>query len=169
MDTAVLQLPSFIADWMSVLLFAFYALIGLWLLARIARYWRRRHFNLTSVESSASSNIKPDFLSIDHAARNRQLASSPDGPENTEASSRTALLSISKIATLIMALASFVSAIVFAFLRIEDIEQTWQQVSSWERFIAIVQMYPVGLAFAFIVSVGALIRLLVELAARKES
>ncbi|MEZ5591317.1 MAG: hypothetical protein R3F53_11705 [Gammaproteobacteria bacterium] len=76
---------------------------------------------------------------------------------------------MSKIATLIMAFASFVSAIVFAFMRIGDIEQTWQQVSSWERFVTIVQMYPVGLAFAFIVSVGALLRLLLELGAKKES
>lgn len=118
--------------------------------------WRyRRAYNLIIAESVRSLAIKPDFLTVDHAARKQALdrAQAFDQRQSPPAAlvavSRAA--SITRRAGVTAAILSFIVAIYALLPQIVTIQRTYERLSSWERFVEVFQRYPAGFVIAGLV------------------
>jgi len=155
------QIPSLVSSWVGALYVILIIAALLWLVMMAARYFHRRAYNLSPVESAGKGKTRPDFLSVDHEARGAQMAGgrAVEAPAQTpERYSRA--LGLARITATAMAFVSFLSAVLFSIMRIEAFEAAWQRVTAWERFVAIVQEYPVGFAIAVVLMMSAFVRLL---------
>lgn len=132
-----------------------------WLVSGVIGCMQRRAYNLTPAESSGSGKITPDFLTVDHAARQQaiergkafdaMLAPPPvAGPV-------VAATNYSRIIALILSLSSFIAAFAGAVQKIEPIQAAFQNWSSWDRLIDIIARNKIGFAIAFIVILANLV------------
>ena len=170
MNPHELQIPAAVADWMASLLWMLIVLALGWAALAALLHGKRRAYNLSPVETAGGKDIRPDFLKVDQAARQRQIdrgeafSAGGDGlPEAAPRSTYDRALSLTRVAGIFVALSSFVMAVIFAFVRIEFIEATWQKYSAIERLAAILQQYPVGFGVAIVVIVNAFVRLILTL------
>jgi hypothetical protein len=144
--------------WIGPVVYAFLGLVLIFIVLKVIGYFMRRAYNLTPAGTAKSKNVQPDFLKVDHAQRERMLdrgrqfdaAMSP--PVESAAS-------VTKWGMFLSGIISFGSAVFFALGRIEDAEHVWNQISAWDRFVLIVQTYPVGFSIAVIMIIGALAQL----------
>lgn len=146
------------------LLWGVILLIIAWVVLSAAGYMQRRAYHLTVAGSATSKNIKPDFLTVDHAARqeaiergkafDRALASPPIIETIASATS------YSRIVALVLAVASFIAACASALQKIEPLQAAFESWSSWDRLIDLIMRYKLGFAIALIVILAHLVLLL---------
>lgn len=162
MNPNQIVLPELVDKWVGPIQFALYTLIAIWVVLYILSYLKRRAYNLTSVETAASRDVKPGFLKVDHAAREDMIEAGKEFGKTDEVPYKSPL-SFARICAVFASLVSLGSAVVFSVMRIESVEAVWQKYSAWDRFVAIVSEHPVGFTFSIILIVGALIRFALEL------
>jgi hypothetical protein len=167
MSAHELVIPAAVFDWLGPLLGVLMAVVVLWAVLAILSYLKRRAYGLSPVETGGRRDIKPDFLKVDHAARQAQVKRgerlAAEGAAGEPAAQYAKALSITRIAGIFLAISTFVTAAVFAVMRIEIIEAAWQKYSVWERFVAIVEEYPVGFGIAAIIILQAFVRMVLTL------
>ncbi len=141
MTTNEVRIPEAVSDWIGPLLWILIVLVLLWVALTAFGYIKRRAYNLSAVESAGGKEIKPDFLKVDPIARQEQIKRgeqfTPSGESGRGADPQPPVakaLSLTRIAGIFMAVSSFVTAVAFAFIRIEFIAAAWQKYSAWERF-----------------------------------
>ena len=148
-----IPVPEMVTDWVGTSIAILYILIGIWVVLKVFGYFQRRAYNLTPMETVSSKGLKPDFTNVDHEARRAQI----DAGAGFGASPATLgrALTATRITIIFMAIASFLAAVVFASVRLDELEAMWLKYSLWERFSAIVADHPVGLAIAVLLIIGA--------------
>jgi len=116
----------------------------------------RRSYNLTPAATAHSSNVKPDFLKVDHAAQEQMVerARAFDQPAVVEKSAAVAGFGV--VASSVI---TFVSTAFLALGRVEDLDKTWNDLSSKDRLVAMVQAHPYGFGIALAMMAAALVRL----------
>ena len=152
-----IQVPPPVAAWIDPILVVFLGLVLLWMVLKVAGFFMRRAYNLTPVTTAASKDVRPDFLKVDHAAR-EQLIERGRPFDGMQAGSLKKALSVTGVGVIVSAFVSFGSAAFLAFGRVEELESTWRNYSGRERFGAIVHTHPVGFTIALAMTVGALVR-----------
>ncbi len=170
MNIYEVQIPETVSDWIGPLQWILIGLALLWVALTAFSFFKRRAYNLSAVESSGGKEIKPDFLKVDPIARQEQIERgeefTPSGEPGSGADPPPPVakaLSLTRIAGVFMAVSSFVSAVAFAFVRIEFIEAAWRKYSAWERFSVIIQEYPVGFGLAVVIILSAFVRMILTL------
>lgn len=133
----------------------------IWLVSGVIGYMQRRAYNLTPAESGGSGKITPDFLTVDHAARQQTIERGKAfdamlAPPPVAATVATAI-NYSRILALILSVASFIAAIAGAVQKIEPIQAAFESWSSWDRLIDIIARNKLGFVIAFIVILANLV------------
>jgi hypothetical protein len=145
------QLPDLVSTWLGTLYFILVVTVAVWVICKIGSYLYRRAYNLSAVESADGKVAKPDFLKVDHDARRAQINRGEAFETEVVANARkkeeklSGFASISRVAATLVAVLSSLSAIIFAFMRFEE---AWRRLSAWDRLVAIVEAYPLGIALA---------------------
>jgi hypothetical protein len=119
----------------------------------------RRAYNLTPVGTAKSKNIRPDFLKMDHAARDEMVRKGKQFDIAQMAGVGKATTAIS-VGAGVSGCLSFLIAAFLAVGNIPGYEETWNRFSTPEKFLAIVQNHPIGFLIAVIVIVASLLRLI---------
>lgn len=149
--TDIQQLPDFVSTWLGTLYFILIVVVGLWLACKIGGYLYRRAYNLSAVETASGKPATPGFLKVDHEARGAQIKRGESFETERVANARqkveklSGFATISRVAATLVAVLSSLSAIIFAFMRFEE---AWRRLSAWDRLVAIVDAYPLGIALA---------------------
>jgi hypothetical protein len=158
-DLSQVQVPPGVAIWINRLLFLSLGLLVLWLVLEVLAFFMRRAYNLTPAESTSSKNLRPDFLKVDHKAREEMIERGKEFTAAPQSGGVAAAASTASLGAIGSGLLTFVSATFFAFGRVEELDKTWKDLSGWDRLTTIVQSHPVGFAFAGLLVVGAGFRL----------
>ena len=155
-----------IPGWLEPLLWVTVAIVAVWLLSSIFIHLRRRATNLTSTqEAKIAKGAAPDFLSVDHKAREAAMqrgevyekkleareaaeaAGLKTPPKRTTASM---LQSFSGIAGFLFSLFSLAGVVVNVFTQMDRINS---QVGKSEHMFAAVAKYPIPTAICVFVLV----------------
>lgn len=162
-DTGV---PDQIAAYLGPLLLLTIALAVLWLVLTIIQRTHRRAYNLTKAEGSGTA-VKPDFLTVDHARRAAAMAGGrafdEQRPATQTGSAVASACRMTHFTVIATAVLSFITAAVGALLRIDAMQNAFNQFGTWEKFMAIVSAYKVGFAVAAAVIVVSLLQLFLSL------
>lgn len=139
----------------------------LWLALSLVQRFHQRAYNLSKAESAGAA-VKPDFLSTDHAKRESALARGRAFDEQREAKAHAIAPAcrMARLAVIVTALLSFISAAAGALLKIDSIQNAYNQLSSWERFVTIVGAYKIGFAVAAVAILISAMQLVHSLRAR---
>lgn len=157
-----IQIPPAAAVWIDRIVYIFLGLVLLWIVLKVIGFFMRRAYNLTPAGTAKSKNLKPDFLKVDHAQRQelidrgRQFDIAYEPPVEKVATA-------ARFGVIFSALISFGTAAFFAFGRIEDYDQTWRKLTSFDKFGAILQSHPIGFIIAILIIIGGVIQLLMTL------
>lgn len=157
-DLGSIQIPPGVAAWIDKAIIVFLALFVLWVVLKVIGYALRRSYNLTPVATAPSRDIKPDFLKVDHAAEKQMLQRGREF-ERTRATALQKATSATSLGVIVSGLITFVTAGLLALGQIEELDTTWRELSTKDRFVAIVESHPVGFAVALAMIVAAFIRL----------
>jgi hypothetical protein len=155
------QIPAPLAAWIDSLVLVFLGLLILWLALKVIGFAMRRSYNLTPVATAGSRDIRPDFLKVDRAAQKQLLERGREFDRTHPAVSRA--VSVAGIGVMASGVVSLLSAVFLAFGRIEELDATWQSLSTKERFVAIVESHPAGFTIALALIVAASARFLMTL------
>lgn len=157
-DLGAVQVPPAVAVWIDRVMYLFLGLFILWLVLKVIGFFYRRSYNLTPVATAPSKDVRPDFVKVDHAAQDAMLERGRT-PGTAEPGGLARALSLANAGVVASGLVSFVSAAFLAFGRIEELDATWRDLSTRDRFVAIVESHPIGFAIALAMIAAALIRL----------
>lgn len=129
-----------------------------WAALTVFGWLKRRAYNLTEAESAPSKAITPDFLKVDAAKREaaiergRQFDTGP--PAATAPPALSTASRVSRMVALLLAVLSFLAAAAAALQKIDTVQSLYSRLtSSWDQFLAIIQHYAIGFAFALVVIV----------------
>ena len=158
-----------IPGWLEPLLWVTVAIVVLWLASSVFIHLRRRASNLTSThEAKAKKDASPDFLSVDHKAREAALKRGETfekelaAREKAEADAAgvkkpktTASLfqSVAGIASFLFSLFSLAGIVVNVFTQVDRISN---QVGKSDQVFAAVMKYPIPTAVCVFVLVYTL-------------
>ncbi len=157
-DLGRIQIPAPVAAWINTVVLVFLGLLILWVVLKVIGFALRRSYNLTPVATAGSRNVRPDFLKVDHAAQKQLLERGRDFDRARPAMARA--MSVASAGVIASGIISLVSAAFLALGRIEELDATWQRLSTRERFVAIIESHPVGFAIALAIVVAASVRFL---------
>jgi hypothetical protein len=162
-----IQIPEQISNLIALLLWVMVGLAVLWVVLSVLRYMHRRAYNLTPAETAHAKNIKPDFLTVDHAKRDKAMAGGAafdavraGVPEDGKVATSS---KITRLAVFGAALVSFLTAAAAALLKVETIQEFYDKLGSWDRFVAILSTYKIGFAIAAVIIVLNLILFLAHI------
>ncbi len=156
-DLGRVQVPPALAAWINTVVFVFLGLLILWIVLKVIGLALRRSYNLTPVATARSKDIRPDFLTVDHAAREQMIERGRAfDRERTATVARATRMASAGV--ILSGLVSLVSAAFLAFGRVEDLDATWHRLSTKDRFVAILQAHPVGFVIAFAIVLAAAAR-----------
>ncbi|MEZ5938077.1 MAG: hypothetical protein R3C52_07640 [Hyphomonadaceae bacterium] len=157
MDIETITLPD-LPDWLVVVLWVNVAAAAIWIVLTLFVYMRRRASNLTPVNAPhARKDAAPDFLSVDHKAREAQIErgeafeSELDKREAEEAARAAGVKKISMwrrlagFATFLISLFSLASSIVGVIWQVDRIGGMMSQA---DKIGVILQKYPIPFAVA---------------------
>ncbi len=161
-DLGRIQIPPPVAAWINTIVLIFLGLLILWIVLKVVGFALRRSYNLTPVATAHSKDIRPDFLEVDHAAQKQMIERGREF-DRTRTVSVTRAASMASIGVIASGAISLVSAAFLAFGRVEELDATWQRLSTKERFIAIVQSHPIGFTIALAIVVAATARFVMTL------
>ncbi len=139
------------------------ALGALWLVTSVLSYFHRRAYNLTRAESGPSKNIKPDFLTVDHAKRSAAIArgeayeqtlTAREAAAAGGAPPAAALGMWARMGALTAATLSLLTLIVGTLTKIDSLQAGAAEFSSWDRFSQLVSQNKVGTVIAIAI-IGA--------------
>jgi hypothetical protein len=159
MNLSQIQIPPLVAAWVDRVVFVLVTLILVWVVLELVGYFMRRAYNLTPVGTAKSKNVRPDFLKVDHSARDEMVRKGKQFDVAQMAGVGKAATAIS-IGAGISGCLSFVIAAFLALGNIQGYEETWNKFSSPEKFLAIVQNHPYGFFIAVVVVIASFLRLL---------
>ena len=158
-----------IPGWLEPLLWVTVVIVALWLASSIFIHMRRRASNLTSThEAKVKKDAAPDFLSVDHNAREAALKRGEtfekelDEREKAEAaaaegkkpkSTATLFQSVAGIASFLFSLFSLAGIIVNVFTQMDRISN---QVGKSDQVFAAVMKYPIPTAICAFVLIYTL-------------
>lgn len=159
------QLPAVVSHWVGTFYLVLIIAVVLWLACLAVRYFYLRAYNLSPVESASGDSPRPEFLNVDHQARAAQIERGQafDASPDAEEGRYTRALTLTRMVATVMAFVSFLTAVLFSFMRIETLQKAWETFTVWQRFIAIVRQYPIGFAIAVLLIIFAFIRLIMTL------
>ena len=146
-----------VPQWLDVLLWITVAGAVLWLLLTLFVYARREAANLTPVTApDAKKSAAPDFLEVDHKARNAQIKrgeafgkeldkreAAEEAAERNGGKQVTVLQRLAGLATLLLSIFSLLSTAVGVIWQVDRIGGT---LSQSDQLVAIVQKYPIPFA-----------------------
>jgi len=155
------QIPAAVSAWIDAIVLVFLGLLILWIVLKAIGFALRRSYNLTPVATAGSKDIRPDFLKVDRAAQRQLLERGREFDRTRPAVAKA--VSAAGIGVMASGVVSLVSAAFLAFGRIQELDATWQSLSSRDRFVAIVESHPVGFAIALVMVVAASARFLMTL------
>jgi hypothetical protein len=161
-DLARIQIPAPVAAWVNTILLVFAGLLILWIVLKVIGFALRRSYNLTPVATARSEDVRPDFLEVDHAAQKQMIERGHEFDRARTAGVARAA-SMASIGVIASGAISLVSAAFLAFGRVEELDATWQRLSTKDRFIAIVQSHPVGFTIALAIVLAATARFVMTL------
>ncbi|MCI4666274.1 MAG: hypothetical protein MRY74_16295 [Neomegalonema sp.] len=143
--------PGWVAQALPIILWATAALGAVWVVLAVLDYLNRRAYNLTMADRGGNGGAQPDFLRVDGDKREEarrageafdEKMRARDAAEAGEPSApNQSALSLTKIITLIFAVITAITVIVGAIGRIEYYDAAVRRLSSWERFVEIVNAY----------------------------
>jgi hypothetical protein len=166
-DLARTELPASTAAWINTILLVFAGLLILWIVLKVIGFALRRSYNLTPVATAGSKDVRPDFLKVDRGAQ-AQMIERGRAFDRMRTPGVTRAASMASVGVIASGLISLVSAAFLAFGRVEDLDATWQRLSTRERFLAIVQSHPVGFTIALAIVVAAMARFVMTLRRPKQ-
>lgn len=146
------------------------ALFVLWLLFTVIRALHRRAYNLTKVETAkAGGTPPPDFLTVDKEARAEAIKRGDEyvRPADREVPATTeppmektwSLWGfVCRMGALVAGVGHVGVLLVSLVANTKDADTVWQDVSTAERFEAVVSRYWIGFAIAGVVIVAELVR-----------
>lgn len=154
-DLGGIRIPPAAAAWVDRLMLVFLGLLVLWVVLKLAGLAMRRAYNLTPVATADSKNVKPDFLKVDHAARQQMIERGREF-DRRQAGGLAKATTATSFGVVASGFVTFVSAAFLAFGRVEELDATWRSLSAKDRFVAIIQTHPVGftLALAMVAAAG---------------
>lgn len=137
------------------------AVTAVWLAWTVFIWWRRSASNLTSTSSvDANRKAKPDFLSVDHKARNEAIKRGERFDKELERRDReeareekretrrkeTRLSRLGRLVSFGMALFSLATMISGTMFQVTIMGSYWERYSATERLMSVIQNYPIGVA-----------------------
>ena len=152
-----------VPDWLNTLLWATVAVAAVWVVLSLVVYLRRRASNLTPVNApDVKKSAAPDFLKVDHRARDAQIARGEafdrdlGAREAAEAASSgsttkqvTVLSRLAGIATLLFSIFSLLSTAVGVIFQVDRIGDALSQT---DKLSLVIQQYPIPFAVcAFVI------------------
>jgi hypothetical protein len=161
-----IQLPPAVAAWTDRIVYILLGLALLWIILKIIGFFMRRAYNLTAAETTRSKNLKPDFLKVDHAQREELIERGKEFDLAHEQPVEKAATA-ARFGVILSALITFGSAAFFALGRIEDYDQTWQKLTTINKFGAIIKSHPVGFIVAILIIIGGLTHLVMTMRNKK--
>jgi len=157
MDISVDQLAD-LPLWQQYLLWATVALAVLWVGLSIFVQMRRKASNLTPVNApSANKKAAPDFLSVDHKAREAQIKrgesferelDTRDATEARALKNVTVWGRLAGFATLLFSIFSLLTTISGVFFQVDRIGAT---LSQSDRIVELLQKHPIPFAVCALV------------------
>jgi hypothetical protein len=158
MDISVEQLAE-LPQWQQYLLWATVALAALWVVLTIFVQLRRKASNLTPVNApSANKKAAPDFLKVDHKAREAQIKRGETFERELDAREAAEARTLKKVtlwsrlaglATLLFSIFSLLATISTVYLQVDRIGSTFSQS---DRLLETFQKYPIPFAVcAFVI------------------
>ena len=158
MDISAQQLAD-LPEWQQYLLWATVALAVLWLALSIFVQLRRKASNLTPVNApSANKKAAPDFLSVDHKARDQQIRRGERFEQTLDAREASEARALKKVglwgrlaglATLLFSVFSLFATISTVFMQVDRIGSAFSQS---DRLLELLQTYPIPFAVcAFVI------------------
>lgn len=157
MDISVEQLSE-LPLWQQYLLWATVALAAVWLVLSVFVHLRRKASNLTPVSApSANKKAAPDFLTVDHKAREAQIRrgevfekelDSREAAEARKLKKVTIWRRLAGLATLLFSVFSLLASISGVFMQVDRIGST---LSQSDRIMELLQTYPIPFAVCFFV------------------
>jgi hypothetical protein len=157
-----IQVPPGMAAWIDRIVYIFLGLLFLWIILKAIGFFMRRAYNLTPAATAKSKNLQPDFLKVDHAQRQelidrgRQFDLAYEPPVEKAATA-------ARFGVIFSALISFGTAAFFALGRVADYDQTWQNLTAFNKFGAILKSHPVGFIIALLIIIGGVVQLAMTL------
>lgn len=159
-DLSSIQVPPEVAAWIDKAIVVFLALFFLWAVLKLFGYALRRSYNLTPVATAPGKDIRPDFLDVDHRAQKQMLDRGREF-ERSRATTIEKAARVTNYGVVISGVLTFLTAALMAFGQVEELDQTWRDLSTKDRFVAIVESHPIGFAIALAIVAAALIRLVI--------
>ena len=151
-------------EWLDYLLWATVAITAIWVISSLFIYMRRKASNLTPVNAAnAKKSAAPDFLKVDHKAREAAIARGEAYDEQLAARERAeaeAAGEIEKQPVGILARLSGIAAFLFSlfslagglFGAIWQMDRMTDTLGSSDKLMLIVQKYPIPVAIvAFVI------------------
>ncbi|MBN9063286.1 MAG: hypothetical protein BGP06_04430 [Rhizobiales bacterium 65-9] len=162
--TANIELPAQIVSILGPLLIVLTALALLWIVLSVVQRMHRKAYNLTKAET-AGAPVKPDFLTVDHAARADAAARGRVFEEQRAAAAAAkspvaSACRLTQTAAVVAAVLSFVSAAAGALLKVEMMQSAYNNLGSWDRMMAIIANYKAGFAVAAAIILVSLVQLI---------
>ena len=147
---------SGIDSFLGLLLIVATVLFVIWIVLILFSWWQRRAYSLSIAETSQSAGLKPDFLKVNKAARDAAMARGAAFDARTQGPAPTPVTkaaSYSGLVALVAAILSFVTASFAALQKVQVFQSAVDQLSSWDRFAAILSRYSAGFAIAALIIV----------------
>ena len=160
-------IPSELLAWLDPLLIGLYLFVGLWIAAALFRYYKRRAYNLTEMETARAEEKTPDFLKTGQHTEAARLqptgntfsgarAHPPSVEIETETQSRSApaeglLGKVPRVGAILFALGNLIAVSVSALLRVERTHELFYALSTLDRWKVMIQEYWIGFVIALII------------------
>ena len=167
--TATAAIPDAVTGWLTPLLIGLLVLVAIWASLALFGWFQRRAYNLTVMERAKSGQRTPDFLKVNHAAREAALERGDAyaderarGSEPVPAEQHTPppppvlrkvgkFSRLARIGAVVFALANLIVIGASALLKAEKTHEFFYSLSSWERWEALLKNYWIGVAVAVLV------------------
>lgn len=148
--------PETVDAWLNGLAWALGITAFVWLVGSIVGAWHRRHYNLTRADRAGGSPVRPDFLDVNHKAREAAIARGKAYDRTLDAreaaaAPATAVAAVtlwSRVAALGTALLTLLVTIVGTVTKVQALEASVQQVGTWDQFVQTLADHKVGAALA---------------------
>ena len=158
MDMTLEQVTS-LPPWQEALLWGTVAVAAIWIALSIFVQLRRKASNLTPVNSpSAKKSAQPDFLKVDHKARESQIKRGEAFEKNLDAREAAEARAVQKatlwsrlagLATLLFSVFSLLATISGVIFQVDRMGATFSQS---DRLVELFQRYPIPFAVcAFVI------------------
>jgi hypothetical protein len=153
MPSSDVQIPPQVENLVTPILWLLFGAAVIWLLLAFLRHLRRRAYNLTKAESGGHT-ITPDFLKVDQKKRAEAIARGETFDQahpQPVAPGADTVADVSRAIVFGAAILSFCGAATGALLSIEQYQQAYDRLGSWDRFVTIIFAHRIGFAFALLV------------------